>query len=153
VTAAVARAVVDGAEIPLGPLTAAPGWPHTDTADALRPHAEHGNGGEAYGTFLVVVDGQVIGDCGWFGPPDDAGDVEIGYGLAASARGRGLGSEAVALLCAWVERQPGVRQVTAEVLAGNEPSRRLLTRLGFAEEPAQPPYVRFVRDVAHMDAG
>jgi ribosomal-protein-alanine N-acetyltransferase len=132
-------------------VAAVPGWPHADTADALRPHAEHGDGGDAHGTFLVEVDGLVVGDCGWFGPPDDSGVAEIGYGLAPSVRARGLGTEAVALLCDWVEQQPGVRRVAAEALVGNEPSRRLLARLGFAEEPAQPPYVRYVRDAAHVD--
>jgi RimJ/RimL family protein N-acetyltransferase len=39
-----------------------------------------------------------------------------------------------------------VRRLAAEVLVGNEPSRRLLRRLGFREEAAAPPYVRCVRD-------
>lgn len=125
-------------------LRAAAGWPHEDTVDALRPLAEHGAPGDG-GTWLVVVDGAVVGDCGWFGPPDDAGEVEIGYGLAASARGQGLGTEAVAVLAAWAEQQPGVRLVTAEVLPGNEPSLRLLARLGFRESGSHAPYLRLVR--------
>jgi RimJ/RimL family protein N-acetyltransferase len=134
------------------PVDAAPDWPHEDTPDAFRGHAEHGPGGDAVGTFLVEVDGQVVGDCGWFGPPDEQGVVEIGYGLAPSARGRGLGTQAVTLLCAWVAQQPGVRRITAEALVGNEPSRRLLVGLGFAEEPgAEPPYVCYVRDAPHVD--
>jgi RimJ/RimL family protein N-acetyltransferase len=40
-----------------------------------------------------------------------------------------------------------VRRLCADVLVGNEASRRLLRRLGFREEPALPPYVRCVRDV------
>jgi RimJ/RimL family protein N-acetyltransferase len=104
-------------------------WPHEDTYDALRPFAEHGGGP---GTFLVLDDGVVIGDCGWFGPPDEDGEVEIGYGLAPSARGRGLGTEAVRLLVEWV-RAHGARSVRAEVLPGNETSLRLLARLGFED--------------------
>jgi RimJ/RimL family protein N-acetyltransferase len=104
-------------------------WPHEDSYDALRPFAEHGGGP---GTFLVVEDGVVVGDCGWFGPPDEDGEVEIGYGLAPSARGRGVGTEAVRLLVAWVRAQ-GARSVRAEVLPGNETSLRLLARLGFED--------------------
>ncbi|MDX6215719.1 MAG: [ribosomal protein S5]-alanine N-acetyltransferase [Frankiales bacterium] len=104
-------------------------WPHEDSYDALRPFAEHGGGP---GTFLVVEDGVVVGDCGWFGPPDEDGEVEIGYGLAPSARGRGLGTEAVRLLVEWVRGQ-GARSVRAEVLPGNETSLRLLARLGFED--------------------
>ncbi len=143
-----ARAVVTGDGIPaalelLG-LRAGAGWPHEDTADALRPLAEHGAEGDD-GGWLVVLDGEVVGDCGWRGGADAAGDVLLGYGLAAPARSSGLGTEAVAVLCAWAERQPGVRRLVAEVHVDNEPSRRLLRRLGFVEEPDDPPWVRCVR--------
>jgi RimJ/RimL family protein N-acetyltransferase len=142
VAVAAARPVDDAlAEVGLRP---GPGWPHADTPDALRPLAEHGRPGDV-GTWLVVVDDEVVGDCGWFGPPDDAGVVEVGYGLAPAARGQGLGTEAVAVLTAWAEQQPGVLLVTAEVLPGNEPSLRLLSRLGFAEHGSHPPYLRLVR--------
>jgi RimJ/RimL family protein N-acetyltransferase len=133
-------------------LTAAPGWPHADTADALRPLAEPGSPDPAHGTFLVTVDGELVGECGWLGGPDDAGDAEIGYGLAGSARGRGLGTEAVGVLAAWVERQPGVCRVTADALVGNAPSRRVLERLGFHPHTESPPYVTYVRDAPHVDA-
>jgi RimJ/RimL family protein N-acetyltransferase len=71
-----------------------------------------------------------VGDCGWFGPPDETGEVEIGYGLAPSARGKGLGAATVSALLVWV-REQGATGVRAEVLPGNEPSLRLLARLGF----------------------
>ena len=102
-------------------------WPHEDTFDALRMF----EGGP--GTFAVLEDGVIVGDCGWFGPPDEDGEVEIGYGLAPSARGRGLGTEAVRLLVDWVRSEGGARSVRAEVLPGNEPSLRLLARLGFED--------------------
>jgi ribosomal-protein-alanine N-acetyltransferase len=132
-------------------LTAAPGWPHADTADALRPLAEHGGPGPAHGTFLIAVDGELVGECGWLGGPDDNGDTEIGYGLAGSSRGRGIGTEAVGVLAAWVEQQPGVRRVTADALVGNEPSRRVLERLGFRADVEHPPYITYVRDAPHVD--
>lgn len=122
------------------------GWPHPGTADALRPLAEHGGSGED-GGWLVTVDGEVVGDCGWRGGPDPDGEVEISYGLAAPARGRGLGTEAVGVLAAWAEQQPGVRRLTAEVLVGNEASLRLLRRLGFMPDGGVAPYVRWVRGV------
>jgi ribosomal-protein-alanine N-acetyltransferase len=93
----------------------------------------------------------VVGECGWLRGPDPDGDTEVGFGVAPGARDRGLGTEAVAVLSAWVERQDGVRRVTAEVLVGNEPSHRLLTRLGFAPVGGVPPYVTYARDAAHVD--
>lgn len=131
VTPAVARAVVDGTD--LGDLPHVPDWPHADTADALRPLADHPDD-TGPGTFLVLHEGLVVGDCGWFGPPDDAGEVEIGYGLAPSARHKGLGTAAVQALLEWVRGQ-GAVHVRAEVLPGNEASLRLLARLGF--EPVE----------------
>ncbi|MCW2606040.1 MAG: hypothetical protein JWO60_733, partial [Frankiales bacterium] len=114
---------------------------------AVRPAAEHGTPDDAPAVWLVVEDGVVVGDCGLAGPPDDRGSQEIGYGLAAPARGRGLGTEAVAVLCAWLESQPDVHRVVAEVEVGNEPSQRLLARLGFVSEPAVAPYERWSRPV------
>lgn len=131
-------------------LTAAPGWPHDATAEALRPLAEHGAPGDD-GGWLVVVDGAVAGECGWRGGPDATGDVEIGYGLSDARRGQGLGTEAVALMVAWAEAQPGVERVSARVLAGNNASRRLLQRLGFVEQPDAPPWVLAVRDLSRAD--
>lgn len=126
-TGEVAVAVVTGGPVP---VPHAPDWPHADTADALRPLAEHPDD-TGPGTFLVLEDGVVVGDCGWFGPPVD-GLVDIGYGVATSVRGRGVGRAAVRLLLTWVAAQ-GAAEVRAEVLPGNEPSLRLLAGLGFQD--------------------
>jgi RimJ/RimL family protein N-acetyltransferase len=144
----VARAVVRGtpldAELAALGLRAAPGYPHDDSPDALRPLAEHGQAGND-GGWLITVDGEVAGDCGWQGGPDADGEVRIGYGLAVPSRRQGIGTEAVAVLCAWTEAQPAVRRLAADVRVGNEASRRLLRRLGFTEWPAEPGWVQCVR--------
>ena len=141
--ATVARAVRAGDD-PAGALsavglTAGRGWPHAETPDALR-------GGAA--GYLVVLDGAVVGECGFLGPVGADGSWEISYGLAAPARGRGTATEAVGLLAAWAEQQDGVTRLTADVLVGNEPSRRLLRRLAFTECGGAPPYVHYARESA-----
>jgi RimJ/RimL family protein N-acetyltransferase len=141
VTVAAARAVVGG---DLAAVPGAPGWPHADTLDALRPYAAHGSD-DVPGPWLVTLreTGLVIGECGWYGPPGDDGEVEIGYGFVAAYRGQGYGTEAVRALVGWVRTQPGVRTVTAGTEVTNLASRRLLERLGFTVAATAGPTVRY----------
>jgi GNAT superfamily N-acetyltransferase len=106
--------------------TAGVGWPHDDTEPAL---AFADSGGLTW--LIVDADGLVVGELGTKSEPDSTGTVEIGYGLAARSRGRGLGTRAVAALLSWLERQDDVRRVIAHVAVPNVASHRLLARLGF----------------------
>ena len=128
-TADTARAILAGdlSGLTAAGLAAADGWPHEDTADGLAMAVKAGYPPG----WLITVGGTVIGDCGIHGPVDEAGSVEIGYGLAAPSRGQGYGSEAVAVLTEWLLSQPGVRQVRAHTLTDNAPSRRVLEKAGF----------------------
>jgi ribosomal-protein-alanine N-acetyltransferase len=106
--------------------TAAPGWPTDDTPIGLAFTRTGGS------TWLIVdATDRVAGELGTKAPPDAAGTVEIGYGLAAGSRGHGLGTAAVRLLVRWLVEQPEVRVVTATTDADNAASRRLLERIGF----------------------
>lgn len=115
----------------LGDREAAPGWPHTDTAPGL---SFLDSGGTAY--LVIDDDGRIAGECGTKTPPNRQGAVEIGYGLAAPSRGRGLGTRAVALLVTRLSRREEVTVIEAEVHLGNLASSRLLARLGFTETGA-----------------
>jgi GNAT superfamily N-acetyltransferase len=83
--------------------------------------------------WLVVrrADGRIVGDLGTHGPPDHEGCVEIGYALAPSARGQGIGTAAVAALVSRLAAVPGIGRLTAVTGAQNTASRRLLERQGF----------------------
>jgi ribosomal-protein-alanine N-acetyltransferase len=134
-----ARAVVEGRH---DGLERGAGWPHDDTLDALRMVAEHGS--EAW---LILEDGVVVGDAGTHGPPDEHGDIEIGYGLAGPVRGRGLASEFVPALAQHLLARPRVTRVVARaVLADNVPSRRALERAGFAVEREEDGLVWYALD-------
>lgn len=109
----------------LHPYTAGKGWPTDDTVAAMSFKAARGL------LWLIVVDGAVVGDIGTKGPLDAADGVEIGYGLAAPSRGRGIGTRAAAALVAWLLSQAEVRRVVAHVDPDNTPSARLLRRLDF----------------------
>lgn len=77
--------------------------------------------------------GQVIGGCGFLGPPDASGNVEIGYGLVPSQRGKGIATEAVNGLLDTAWRDPVVKQVAAFTDMDNQPSHGVLVRAGFQQ--------------------
>ena len=83
-----------------------------------------------------LADGMAIGGVGCKGAPDDRGRVEIGYGLAESARGQGYATEAVLGLLDWLAEQ-GVSEVVAECDPGNAPSVAVLLRCGFEPPGAE----------------
>lgn len=97
-------------------------------------------------TYLIEFEGAPVGMIGVAGALSPEGDQEIRYGLICAARGVGLATESVGALCAVLDREPGVRRLTAEVRPGNEVSRRLLHRLGFGEvADASPGHLRLAR--------
>ena len=79
---------------------------------------------------LYLLDGAVVGSGGAKTAPDEAGEIEIGYGVASAYAGRGLGSEGARQVVADAFAL-GVRSIVASTLPTNEASWRLLTRLGF----------------------
>ena len=58
---------------------------------------------------------KVVGSINLKGPPTASGDVEIGWGLIESVRGRGYAIEASAAVITWAVQQPGVRSISATV--------------------------------------
>lgn len=132
ISADTARAIASG-DLPGSPsasppgLPAGEGWPHEGTLRGLAMAIKLGHPPG----WLVVADGVVIGDCGVHGEADEAGRVEIGYGLAAPYRGRGYGTEMVRAITRWLLGLPEVREIRAETLAGNAASRRVLEKAGF----------------------
>jgi RimJ/RimL family protein N-acetyltransferase len=71
------------------------------------------------------------------------GSVAIGYWLVERARGRGLGSRAVALLAHWALRDAGLARVEALVLPDNIASQRVLEKAGFRREGLLRSYLVF----------
>jgi RimJ/RimL family protein N-acetyltransferase len=72
----------------------------------------------------------VIGDIGFHGPPNPAGSVTVGYGLAPGARGHGYATEALRAVVAWALARPEVVAVEADTTHANLPSQRVMERAG-----------------------
>jgi [ribosomal protein S5]-alanine N-acetyltransferase len=85
-----------------------------------------------FGHYQVLLREQdlVIGDIGFHAPPDDLGEVSIGFGIVPVARQRGYAREALTALLDWALRRPEVRTVHADTDLVNLASQRVLLGAG-----------------------
>lgn len=73
--------------------------------------------------------GLAIGGLGFFGPPDEQGCVEFGYGLVPSARGKGFATEVVCAALLFAGANGAVR-AKADTTPDNVASQRVLEKAG-----------------------
>tara|TARA_R110002096_G_scaffold148512_5_gene309437 strand:+ start:889 stop:1449 length:561 start_codon:yes stop_codon:yes gene_type:complete len=76
---------------------------------------------------------RLVGGGGFKGPPDENGEVEIGYSMLISFREQGLATEAVEGLLDWARQDDRVKRVIAKTLPHLTASRRVLEKTGFSE--------------------
>ncbi|GAB3664742.1 hypothetical protein GCM10027596_29650 [Nocardioides korecus] len=100
------------------------------TTALLRRLADGGRVGP-FGFYRVerAAGGLAVGGIGFKGDPVE-GRVEVGYGLAPSARGHGYAAEALAAVVG-LAAEHGVEVVVAATHPDNAASRRTLERAGF----------------------
>src|SRR5205085_256855 len=72
-----------------------------------------------------------IGQCGFKGPPDGEGCVEIAYGIDPEHRGNGYATEAAGALVQYAFASDLVRVVRAHTLPELNASTRVLSKCGF----------------------
>lgn len=89
-----------------------------------------------WGMFQIILreTGEVVGDIGFHGPPDETGTVEIGYSIVEQYRGRGLVGESAVALCGLVWSRPEVSRIVARTEEGNAASAGVLRHAGFRED-------------------
>jgi RimJ/RimL family protein N-acetyltransferase len=111
-----------------------PEYPFEDELEPLRSLAGATAPHPVFTLFQVrdAASGLAVGGIGFFGPPDDEGAVEIGYGLVADARGRGLATEAV-LAAVRLAEEHGAALLRADTTPGNRASQRVLQKAGLSE--------------------
>lgn len=87
----------------------------------------------AYCPILILLpeEASLVGLCGFLGPVDDEGCMEIGYGISTEFRGRGFAVQAVRYLVQFAKEGFGARIVTAFTDPPNGPSERVLEKAGF----------------------
>lgn len=83
--------------------------------------------------FALVdrTEGVVVGNAAFVGPPNDAGEVEIAYGVVSSYEGRGYATQAAAILTQVALAERRVKTVIAHTLPKTNASTRVLEKNGF----------------------
>ena len=124
------------------PYAVPPEWPDAHDARFLRLRLRQLRADPSRADWgvaaMVLRDGrELIGHIGFHGPPGanarrvvDA--VEVGYTVFPEHRRRGYATEAVQAMLGYA-RERGVHRFLASVAPENEPSLRLVRRLGFVE--------------------
>ncbi|MGL6043785.1 MAG: GNAT family N-acetyltransferase, partial [Sandaracinobacteroides sp.] len=113
----------------------APGQPLMESvAEAVGRLAEidsRASGQPGWRQWMVEdASGRSIGDLALRWPCLEA-PAELGFELARAARGQGLATEAVGLLCDWALGPGGFPMLPSITQQANGPARRLLERLHF----------------------
>ena len=120
----------------IGHWTAVP-YPYGE-ADALRFLAciepERRAGRELALAVVEPAQGALLGSCGLARFDWDDRKAEIGYWIAAPARGRSAGSRAAGMLARRGISELGLERVELLANPANEPSQRLAVRAGFVRE-------------------
>lgn len=122
----------------------------------LRSTAERGEQGPfGYYRITRLADGRAIGGIGFTGQPH-SGRVEIGYGLAPSARGHGYAAEAVVALLG-IAANLGLSKVVADTALDNLDniaSQRTLRRAGFClvDADGELHHYEAILDLTHLPA-
>ena len=95
--------------------------------DLVEPHPDHES-------FIVEVDGSMVGRCDLFEADEVGRTVRIGITIAQDQWGQGYGTDAVRVLVrhAFVDRN--LNKVCLDVLSENERAIRAYRSAGFIEE-------------------
>jgi RimJ/RimL family protein N-acetyltransferase len=111
----------------------AEGFPREDDAGPASGLAVAASDPAPFTVYALVprAHGRIIGTAGFFGPPDAAGEVTIGYGMVEPEWGQGYGTEAVAGLVEVCRAHGGVSVLNADTDLDNFGSQRVLEKNGF----------------------
>jgi RimJ/RimL family protein N-acetyltransferase len=122
-----------------------------DAVAFLARMREEGRSGRTAQFLAVDAEGRLLGSFAVMEMDKRPGYGEIGYWVAAGARGQGVATRAVTLLRDWAAAELGLELIELLIHTGNEPSKRVAERTGFldtgerrtaprSEEPTAPDY-------------
>ena len=112
---------------------------------------EGGDAAVGWYSWYVILRGDsvessaTVGAAGFLGPPNDLGEVEVGYSILPAWEGQGFATELVEALTHHAFTDSRVRKVIAHAASTNRGSQRVLEKAGFAcvGDGEEPGMVRF----------
>jgi len=87
-----------------------------------------------YSTLWTIISkpgNKMVADLCFVGEPDEAGQVEIGYGTYEGSRKMGYMTEAVGAMIKWAKEQPKIRSIFAATEKTNDASFSVLEKNNF----------------------
>lgn len=124
-----------------------PDYPFEDELDPVRALAARDASDPVFTLYIIRDEGLAVGGFGFYGPPDETGTVEFGYGLIPAARGRGLATDAV-VEGLRVASSHGARRAIADTDIDNVPSQRVLLKAGLTETHRSSEKVFYARELS-----
>jgi ribosomal-protein-alanine N-acetyltransferase len=99
-------------------------------------------------SVILAASDEVVGSCGFKGPPDADGMVEIAYAIAPAHQNKGYATEVAAALVQFARADAQVRTIRAHTLEDANASARVLMKCGFqlrgeVIDPEDGPVVRW----------
>lgn len=108
------------------------GWPQFPEAFELRDGDTDVPGRWPSYFFICPTENALVGNGGFAAPPDDAGEVEIGYEIAPTFQNRGYATAAVLALSELAFSRDEVSAVVAHTLAEENASNAVLKKIGMS---------------------
>jgi len=120
-------------EIPRWTFVPSP-YTRADAEQFIARVAEEVAAGTTVNLLAVdASDDHLLGSFGLMEIDRERGSGEIGYWVAADARGRGIASRATRLLADWARAELGLTRLEILPHKDNEPSRRVAENAGFRD--------------------
>lgn len=108
-----------------------------DQFDARTARTADSGAPEDKVSFVVDLDGAAVGGASLFNFDLFAGHAEAGINLLPTARGRGIGTVAVALLVEFGFVRRNLRRIHLQAIASNTAAIRVYEKVGFVIEGRQ----------------
>lgn len=107
---------------------------------AILPAVAIGAEQSFYYTLWTIIwkeEKAMVGDCCFKGPPNESGEIEIGYGTHPAFQKQGFMTEAIGAFARWAWAQPDVKAIIAETDKDNFASQKILEKNRFSSYRVQ----------------